>query len=169
MKKIVIIAAAFFVAACQSEMEREQVAAQELAIENYVTQCMADTSLHATLERNNGSYRLIFAAGTEPAAEAGDRVAFEYIGYIFSRGSKVPFDTNRDTLGFRPQYNGGSGTVGAGQFLPGLDDGLRGMKTGEKAEILFSSTYGYGNTSVGLVPPLSALLFEVEMKEVIKQ
>jgi FKBP-type peptidyl-prolyl cis-trans isomerase FkpA len=67
----------------------------------------------------------------------------------------------RDTLGYKPDK--GQGVVGIGQYIPGLDNGLLGMQTGEKAEIIFPAAQGFGGVAVGLVPPLSALLFEVEM------
>jgi peptidylprolyl isomerase len=169
MKKTAIIAAACLLCACTTEKEREAVNTQAQAIDNYINKQMADTSLHATLVVNNNSYRLIYTAGAAPTARTGDSVYFVYIGYIFSNGNKTPFDTNLDTLGFTPAYRNGNGIVGVGQYIPGLDNGLNGMQTGEKAEILFPASEGYGNATVGLVPPLSALLFDVEMIKIVNQ
>lgn len=153
--------------ACQAETERTAVNTQMQEIDSYINRQLADTSLHATLVVNNNTCRLIYTPGTAPTAGKGDSVYFSYIGYIFASGRKTPFDTNRDTLGFSPTYNNGRGIVGIGHYIPGLDDGLSGMQTGEKAEILFPASEGYGNAAVGAVPPLSSLLFEVEMTKVV--
>ncbi|MDR1681600.1 MAG: FKBP-type peptidyl-prolyl cis-trans isomerase [Prevotellaceae bacterium] len=168
MKKLVLITAICLLGSCRSETEREAENTQAQAIDNYVNRQLADTSLHASLVINNATYRLIYKPGTGTAAGTGDSVYFSYIAYIFANsGAKTPFDTNRDTLGFTPPlHDNGKGIVGIDRYLPGLDDGLRGMQTGEQAEILFPASAGYGNTAVGAVPPLSALLFEVNMIKV---
>jgi FKBP-type peptidyl-prolyl cis-trans isomerase len=164
MKKTGIIVILCSLCACKSEVERLAVSNQEQAINNYIS---AQMSADATLQmvENNGSYRLIRTTGNEPAVRAGDSVRFYYIAHVFSNGKGMVFDTNRDTLGFKPQADYGKGVAGIGQYIPGLDNGLVGMKTGEKAELVFPAAQGYGDVAVGLVPPLSALLFEVEMVE----
>ncbi|MDR2358705.1 MAG: FKBP-type peptidyl-prolyl cis-trans isomerase [Prevotellaceae bacterium] len=165
MKKTIILFVLCSLCACTSEVERLAVSNQEQAINNYIsTQMTADTTIR--MVANNGSYRLIITPGNAPEAAAGDSVRFYYIAYVFSKGKGMVFDTNRDTLGFLPQVDNGQGVVGIGQYIPGLDNGLTGMKTGEKAELIFPASQGFGNMAVGLVPPLSALLFEVEMVSV---
>jgi FKBP-type peptidyl-prolyl cis-trans isomerase 2 len=146
------------------------VSNQEQAISSYISaQITADTTIR--MVANNGSYRLIKTHGNAPEAAVGDSVRFFYVAYVFSRGKGMAFDTNRDTLGFYRDTLGykpdnGKGIIGAGQYILGLDNGLSGMKTGEKAEIIFPATQGFGSVAVGLVPPRSALLFEVEMVSV---
>ncbi|MDR1405745.1 MAG: FKBP-type peptidyl-prolyl cis-trans isomerase [Prevotellaceae bacterium] len=172
MKKSVIILVLSSLVACTSEVERLAVSNQEQAINNYISaQMAADTSVR--MVANNGSYRLIRMPGSAPEAAAGDSVRFYYIAYVFSNGKGMVFDTNRDTLGFKAdtlglKTDGGIGVVGAGHYIPGLDNGLTGMKTGEKAELIFPAAQGFGNVTVGLVPPLSALLFEIEMIQINK-
>jgi hypothetical protein len=167
MKKSGILFILSILCACTSEVERLAVSNQEQDINNYISaQITADTTIR--LVANNGSYRLIRTPGNAPEAAAGDSVRFYYIAYVFSKSKGIAFDTNRDTLGFHRDTVGykadnGQGIVGIGQYIPGLDNGLIGMKTGEKAEIIFPAAQGFGGVAVGLVPPLSALLFEVEM------
>ncbi|MDR0581813.1 MAG: FKBP-type peptidyl-prolyl cis-trans isomerase [Prevotellaceae bacterium] len=165
MKKSVILFILCSLCACTSEVERLAVSNQEEAINSYISaQMTADTSIR--MVAHNGSYRLIKTPGNAPEAAAGDSVRFYYIAYVFSRGKGTVFDTNRDTLGFVSRIDNGRGIVGIGQYIPGLDNGLMGMKTGEKAELIFPASQGFGNAAVGLVPPLSALLFDVEMVRV---
>ncbi|MDR3132617.1 MAG: FKBP-type peptidyl-prolyl cis-trans isomerase [Prevotellaceae bacterium] len=167
MKKSALLCILSLLCACTSEVERLAVSNQEQAINNYISKQMdADETIQ--LVANNGSYRLIKTPGNAPEAAAGDSVRFYYIAYVFSQGKGMAFDTNRDTLGFTPRIDNGQGVVGTGQYIPGLDNGLTGMKTGEKAEVIFPASQGFGNRSVGVVPPLSALLFEVEMIRVKK-
>ena len=162
MKKSIILFTLCSLCACTSEVERLAVSNQEQAINNYISEQMAaDTTIR--MVANNGSYRLIKTPGNAPEAAAGDSVRFYYIAYVFSKGKGIAFDTNRDTLGFVSRVDNGQGIVGTGQYIPGLDNGLIGMKTGEKAELIFPASQGFGNVAVGLAPPLSALLFEVEM------
>ena len=172
MKKSGILFILSILCACTSEVERLAVSNQEQDINNYISaQMTADTTIR--MVANNGSYRLIRTPGNVPEAAAGDSVRFYYVAYVFSKGNGkgMAFDTNRDTLGFYRDTLGykvdnGQGIVGIGQYIPGLDNGLTGMKTGEKAEIIFPAAQGFGGVAVGLVPPLSALLFEVEMVRV---
>jgi FKBP-type peptidyl-prolyl cis-trans isomerase FkpA len=44
---------------------------------------------------------------------------------------------------------------------PGLQQGMSGMKIGGERLIVIPSALGYGNNSVGTVPPNSTLLFDV--------
>ncbi|MDR3350931.1 MAG: FKBP-type peptidyl-prolyl cis-trans isomerase [Prevotellaceae bacterium] len=166
MRKFILLFTVSSLCACTSEVERAAVSNQEQAINNYISaQMKADTTIR--MVANNGSYRLVKTSGHAPAAAAGDSVKFYYIAYVFATNGKgMAFDTNRDTLGFTPRVDNGRGVVGVGQYIPGLDNGLTGMQTGEKAELIFPAAQGFGDVAVGLVPPLSALLFEVEMIEV---
>ena len=170
MKNLWVIGVAFFFFfGCQSEMEKDAAATQEENIKNYITwQLSSDTTI--TLVTNNHSYRLIKEKGQGNEIAFGDSISFAYIGYIFSsNGNHTRFDTNIDTLGFMPTINNGKGIFYSGRYISGLENGLLGMKEGEKSQIIFSSSQGYGNNAVGLVPPLSALVFDIKMITVKKQ
>jgi len=165
---ITIIVVSFFLVACETEVERDAISRQEKAITDYLTQQLRDTTI--ALVTNKGAHRLIMQSGVEPAVAFGDSISFQYIAYIFSSGSsKVIFDTNIDALNFVPINNNGEGLMTSGKYIQGLENGLLGMKVGEKSQIIFSSSLGYGNNAIGIVPPLSALLFDVEMIKVKKQ
>jgi FKBP-type peptidyl-prolyl cis-trans isomerase len=51
--------------------------------------------------------------------------------------------------------------VGEGKVIAGLDKGLQRMSQGEHGLLIFPFTQGYGKHQVGVVPPESALAFEV--------
>jgi FKBP-type peptidyl-prolyl cis-trans isomerase len=153
--------------ACQSDVEKLAASNQEEAIDRYISNLMLqDSSIVLTM--NGGSYRLTFEKGQDPAAAPGDSIYFTYVGYIFANGKGTPFDTNMDTLGFKPMFDNGKGIAGTGSYIPGLEYGLLGMQEGELAQIVFPASLGFAGAPVGLVPRLSPLLYEVKMIHVKK-
>jgi FKBP-type peptidyl-prolyl cis-trans isomerase len=55
-------------------------------------------------------------------------------------------------------------TIGIGQVIRGWDEGVMGMKVGEKAMLNISSDYAYGPSGAGgVIPPNANLNFEVEL------
>ena len=54
-------------------------------------------------------------------------------------------------------------SLGTGQVIPGWEKGLIGMKVGEIRRLDIPYQMGYGDNSVGPIPPKSDLFFEVEL------
>ncbi|MBC8322621.1 MAG: FKBP-type peptidyl-prolyl cis-trans isomerase [Candidatus Marinimicrobia bacterium] len=54
-------------------------------------------------------------------------------------------------------------TLGAGQVISGWDQGVLGMKIGEKRKLTIPPELGYGNQDMGVIPPNSVLIFEVDL------
>jgi peptidylprolyl isomerase len=61
-------------------------------------------------------------------------------------------------------------TIGAGQVIPGWDEGVMSMKEGGKRKLLIPSHLGYGSSGAGgVIPPNANLVFEVELLQVAGQ
>lgn len=92
--------------------------------------------------------------GTGSAVKTGDKVEVNYTGTL-TNGNK--FDSSydhRQTFTF---------TVGAGEVIQGWDEGLIGMKQGGVRKLTIPPSLGYGNQSIGSIPPNSTLIFEIEL------
>jgi FKBP-type peptidyl-prolyl cis-trans isomerase len=96
-------------------------------------------------------------AGTGPAAKAGDSISVDYIGTLADSGKE--FDRSKGkpfTL-----------KLGAGQVIKGWDQGLVGMKQGEKRKLTIPASLAYGARGYPpVIPPNSALVFEVTMEKI---
>lgn len=58
-------------------------------------------------------------------------------------------------------------TIGAGQVIPGWEEGMEGMKAGGKRQIRVPADLAYGAAGIPeLVPPNSNLIFDVVLLEV---
>ena len=97
--------------------------------------------------------------GTGAVAELGDQVNVHYTGWLWEDGAKGgQFDSSANTG--RPFKF----TLGAGQVIQGWDQGLKGMKVGQKANLIIPSSMGYGSRGSGnRIPPNANLIFEVEL------
>lgn len=54
-------------------------------------------------------------------------------------------------------------TLGAHQVIPGLEEGVAGMKAGGKRLVIVPPAVGYGSQGQGSVPPNAVLVFEVQL------
>jgi peptidylprolyl isomerase len=57
--------------------------------------------------------------------------------------------------------------IGSRRVIQGWDQGLMGMRVGGKRKLWVPAHLGYGERQVGLIPPNSNLIFEIELLEVL--
>lgn len=100
--------------------------------------------------------------GTGAEARPGQTVSVHYTGWLYdasapnTRGKK--FDSSVDRG--QPFEFG----LGAGQVIPGWDEGVKGMKVGGKRVLTIPPAMGYGRQGAGgVIPPNATLVFEVEL------
>lgn len=97
----------------------------------------------------------VLKKGKGAVAKAGQTVSVHYTGWL-TNGTK--FDSSVDR-GQPFQFN-----LGAGQVIKGWDEGVAGMKVGEKRKLTIPSDLGYGaNGAGGVIPPNATLIFDVEL------
>ena len=55
-------------------------------------------------------------------------------------------------------------TLGSGEVIPGWEQGIRGMKVGEKRTIIVPPNLAYGETGAGgIIPPNATLIFDLQL------
>jgi peptidylprolyl isomerase len=97
--------------------------------------------------------------GSGDVAEAGDTVTVEYVGAL--QDGTVFDSTQAHGQPF-------TFTLGAGQVIPGWDQGIAGMKVGGQRTLVIPPGLAYGSQQVGPIPPNSTLIFEVQLDNVQK-
>jgi FKBP-type peptidyl-prolyl cis-trans isomerase len=98
-------------------------------------------------------------AGNGAVAAKGDIVHVHYTGWL-TNGDK--FDSSVDR-GQPLQF-----WLGKGQVIAGWDEGVAGMKVGERRQLRIPAKLGYGEKGTGGIPPNSDLIFDVELVSVDK-
>ena len=96
--------------------------------------------------------------GQGAVAQKGKAVSVHYIGTL-EDGTK--FDSSRD------RNDPIEFPLGQGMVIPGWEEGIEGMKVGEKRRLIIPHTLAYGEPGrPPVIPPKSTLIFEVELMSV---
>ena len=94
--------------------------------------------------------------GTGAEAAIGSIVSVHYTG-TFQDGRVFDSSVGGEPFQF---------ILGAGQVIPGWDQGLQGMKVGGKRLLIIPPDLAYGSQGYGPIPSDATLTFEVELVEI---
>ena len=103
---------------------------------------------------------IILQPGKGAVAKAGQNVSVHYTGWLTDDGKTKgkKFDSSVDR-GQPFQF-----PLGGGRVIPGWDQGVAGMKVGEKRRLIIPPNLGYGARGAGgAIPPNATLIFDVEL------
>lgn len=131
-------------------------------IKRFVMICLLAISLPALaakVKTPTGLEYEVSQQGQGTAAVPGKMVQVHYTGWLNQQGQKgKKFDSSVDRG--QPFVF----TLGAGRVIKGWDEGVAGMKVGEKRTLYIPSNLGYGSRGAGAaIPPNSDLIFDVEL------
>lgn len=104
-------------------------------------------------------YEIITAGTSEKTAEKGHMVKVHYTGWLEENGKPgKKFDSSVDR-GTPFEF-----PLGKGYVIKGWDEGVAGMKVGEKRRLIIPEKLGYGARGAGRdIPPFATLIFDVEL------
>ena len=173
---VMMLAACLFTTSCIKEQLETTYNKQEEQIDKYINSNMVVTDELGETDtlrvvRNAGSNRLVLTEGSGEELAADGYVSFYYAGYSFN-GNNVSasnlFATNRYETASESGWKGDESdyvlyevSLAESDFIPGLKNGLLGVKAGEQCEIMFSAKYGFGNKALGIIPANTALLYKI--------
>ncbi|MCY4398351.1 MAG: FKBP-type peptidyl-prolyl cis-trans isomerase [Gemmatimonadetes bacterium] len=106
-------------------------------------------NLAAMTRTSSGLYYQDIETGEGEPATGGNAVEVAYTGWL-SDGTQ--FDSGSFTF-----------SLGAGDVVPGFDEGVQGMRVGGVRRIIIPPALGYGSQGRGAIPPNSILVFRIEL------
>ncbi len=103
---------------------------------------------------DSGLQYMVIQEGEGTPAQPGDMVEVHYTGWLMD-GTKFDSSVDRgQPFAFK---------LGIGQVIKGWDEGVAGMKPGEKRMLILKPELAYGKRGAGrVIPPNATLKFEVE-------
>lgn len=126
----------------------------------------AETAAAGKKRTTESGLTIIDLGGKEAVSAPGDVVIVHYTGKL---QDGTQFDSSRDRGRPFPV------TLGQGEVIKGWDEGLVGMKVGEKRQLIIPPDLAYGaeekrdpQTDKVIIPANSTLVFDVEMVGLVK-
>ena len=106
------------------------------------------------IKTESGLEYVITSKGKGERVKVGDKVRVHYVGKLLD-GTKFDSSMDRDQpLEFK---------LGIGQVIKGWDEGIALLSVGDKATLTVPANLAYGEKQMGVIPPNSTLVFEVEL------
>ncbi len=138
----------------RSEARHNTQEAEMILLDDYLTK--TNTTVEPS---SSGLYVVHTEEGAGVAPKMGDRVSIHYVAKKIDMSIfDSSYDRNQELVF----------TVGSGEMIAGLEEGVLQMKEGGRARFIIPSFLAYGEEGYGkLIGPFSTLVFEVELKQVL--
>ena len=123
----------------------------------------ADINKKPTVPKGSGSAPTELKAetlipGSGAAIKNGQQATVQYVGVLFKNGKE--FDTSWGKQPF-------TFTIGSGQVIAGWDQGVLGMKVGERRRLTIPADLAYGaQGSPPKIGPNEPLIFDIDLKKI---
>lgn len=140
----------------QRREEKKRIAKLKEEENGKILDYIKEKGIKAT-PRESGLYYIVLEEGKGEQAVSGKTVKVHYTG-TFLNGEK--FDSSYDR-GQPIEF-----VLGQGRVIKGWEEGIALMKEGGKAKLIIPSDIAYGERGGGAIPPVTPLVFEVELVEV---
>lgn len=129
------------------------------------TGCTPKKEEHKSMFSKVMTEDITIGTGIEP--QPGDRLYIEYIGTLAKGGAQFETnnpdlsETSKNPLSFTLEKHGG--------VIPGLTEGVKGMKVGGRRKISIPWQEAYGEFGIEGVAPYADLIFDVKLLYVLKK
>lgn len=115
--------------------------------------------------RGNPPSRLVvqdLITGKGKRARPGDTVTVQYVGVLFDDGKQFDASWQGSKRGEGFQF-----PLGAGQVIPGWDQGVVGMREGGRRKLIIPGDLAYGAQGFPPdIPPDATLIFDIDLEKV---
>jgi peptidylprolyl isomerase len=164
---IVVACAALFAAGCGDDDSSDSTGSTEsAAAESPAAESSGDASDRSKPKvavpsgappKQLEETELIEGEGAE--AKSGDKVTVQYVGVNFKNGQEFDSSWSRsEPFSF---------TLGAGEVIPGWDQGVEGMKVGGQRQLVIPPELAYGEAGAPpAIGPNETLVFVIDLLEV---
>jgi peptidylprolyl isomerase len=99
-------------------------------------------------------------AGSGAAIKSGQQATVNYVGVLFKDGKEFDSSWGKGKQPF--QF-----ALGSGQVIPGWDQGVVGMKVGERRRLTIPADLAYGEQgSPPKIGPNEPLIFDIDLKKI---
>ncbi|MFD2717947.1 FKBP-type peptidyl-prolyl cis-trans isomerase [Hymenobacter monticola] len=162
-----------------ADHDSQMRAIDEDTIKNYLNR---NRLLAIATRTNSGLYLVPIVDGTGPQVTKGAQVRLKYVGRFLSNGANPGTSSGYPASAGNPSYPQGTifdnsadnktqcGCVvftGGSGGIAGFNEGLLLMRKGDRKLLLVPSRLAYGPNGVTGIPPDSALMFDVEILDVL--
>lgn len=161
---ILLFIGIFVFIACNKEDQRKEE--EEIKLQQYLQE-KGYSSIEPT---SSGLYHVVLAEGTGDAPERSDYIIFEFTGSLIDG---TIFDTSDRSLAVlnnilkEDKLYGPLKISMAEMGITGLREGLMLMKEKGFSRFIIPSRLAFGSSDLGIIPPYSTLIYDIELLNVI--